>query len=72
MRYEVETLTNVTHPNNVDMRVDGHTLTIVVDLSRDLGPSKSGRSRIIATTAGNLRLPGGAVVGLNVYRSAQS
>lgn len=56
---------------NVAMKVEGNTLTIVVDLNGDQGRSASGKTTVIATTSGNLAIPGannGAVLGLNVYR----
>ena len=54
---------------NVSMEVEGDILKIKVDLSKDFGPSKSGKTRIIATTAGNISIPGtDAKIGLNIYR----
>ena len=55
---------------NVEMTVDGNTLTIKVDLSKEFGPSSSGKTIIIASTEGNVIIPGHeeAKVGLNVYR----
>ncbi len=54
---------------NIDMQIDGTKLIITVDLSKDLGPSKSGKTRIIATTAGNITIPGtDAKAGINIYR----
>jgi hypothetical protein len=55
---------------NVEMTVDGNILTIKVDLSKDFGPSSSGKTIIIASTEGNVVIPehGEAKVGLNVYR----
>lgn len=55
---------------NVEMTVDGNTLTIKVDLSKAFGPSSSGKTIIIASTEGNVAIPGHeeAKVGLNVYR----
>ena len=57
---------------NVSLEVEGNILTIKVDLSKDFGPSKtskSGKTRIIATTGGNVEVPGtDATIGLNVYR----
>ncbi len=35
---------------NVQMVVEGNTLTIKVDLSKEFGPSASGKTIIIATT----------------------
>ena len=54
---------------NVELSVKGDILTIVVDLTRDFGPSSSGKTIIVASTEGNFPLPGRKeVVGLNVYR----
>ena len=54
---------------NVDISVQGNTLTITVDLSQAFGPSSSGKTIIIASTEGNYPIPGRAeVVGLNVYK----
>lgn len=56
---------------NMEMTVEGNILTITVDLSKNLGLSKSEKSIKIATSAGNLRVPGtNATIGLNVYRKA--
>ena len=56
---------------NVQMSVDGKTLTITVDLSGNQGRSKSGKTVIIATTGGNQPVPGSdAIVGLNIYKRA--
>ena len=55
---------------NVEMTVDGNVLTIRVDLSKEFGPSSSGKTIIIASTEGNAAIPGREEikVGLNVYR----
>jgi len=55
---------------NVDMKVEGNKLIITVDLSKDFGPSKSGKTTIIATTGGNISVPGNEAVrvGLNIYK----
>ena len=55
---------------NVEMRVEHGKLVVTVDLAKELGPSSSGKSVIIATTEGNVDVPGAADVkiGLNVYR----
>ncbi|MHB8830486.1 MAG: hypothetical protein ACYC6Q_13285 [Syntrophales bacterium] len=55
---------------NVEMKVDGNILSIWVDLSKDFGPSSSGKTIIIASTEGNVAVDGHeeAKVGLNVYR----
>jgi len=54
---------------NVEMKVEGNVLTITVDLAKDFGPSASGKTRIIASTQGNVAVPErDEVIGLNVYR----
>jgi hypothetical protein len=54
---------------NVELTVEGMTLTIKVDLSKEFGPSSSGKTILIATTEGNITVPGRQEkVGLNVYR----
>ena len=54
---------------NVEMTVEGTILTITVDLSKEFGPSASGKTIIIASTEGNVKIPNREeIVGLNVYR----
>lgn len=54
---------------NVELTVDGTMLTIRVDLSKDFGPSSSGKTTIIASTEGNVSIPGREEkIGLNIYK----
>lgn len=54
---------------NVEMSVEDDILTISVDLSQEFGPSKSGKTTIIASTEGNKSVPGREEkIGLNIYR----
>ena len=55
---------------NVDMKVEGDVLTIKVDLTKEFGPSASGKTIIIASTEGNIAIPEKEEVkiGLNVYK----
>jgi len=55
---------------NVLMNVDGNVLTIKIDMSKDFGPSTSGKNIIIASTEGNQSVPDKEEikVGLNVYK----
>ena len=54
---------------NVDMKVEGNILVIRVDLSKEFGPSSSGKTIIIASTEGTVAIPDREEkVGLNVYR----
>jgi hypothetical protein len=54
---------------NVEMSIEGNILTIKVDLSKDFGPSASGKTIIIASSEGNQPIPGKEAVkiGLNIY-----
>ena len=54
---------------NVEMTVEGNILTMTVDLTKEFGPSSSGKTIIIASTEGNVSVPDrDEKVGLNVYR----
>jgi hypothetical protein len=54
---------------NVEMSVNGNILTIKVDLTKEFGPSASGKTIIIASTEGNVAVGDRPEkVGLNVYR----
>jgi hypothetical protein len=54
---------------NVQMTVNGNLLTITVDLSKEFGPSSSGKTIIIASTEGNVTIPQREEkIVLNVYR----
>ena len=55
---------------NVEIKVEHGKLTILVDLTKEIGPSASGKNVIIATTGGNVDIPGteDIKIGLNVYR----
>ncbi|MDD4300576.1 MAG: hypothetical protein PHO78_07995 [Methanomicrobium sp.] len=55
---------------NVEMTKNGCFLLIKVDLSKDFGESKSGKSVTIASTEGNISIPGDddIKIGLNVYQ----
>jgi len=54
---------------NVQMTVAGNILTITVDLTKEFGPSSSGKTIIIASTEGNVVVPErDEKIGLNVYR----
>lgn len=61
---------NILSMKNVDLKIDGDILTIKVDLNKDFGESKSGKSITIASTEGNQSLPDKEEIkiGLNIYR----
>jgi hypothetical protein len=54
---------------NLDMKVEGNILTIIVDLSKRHGESKSGKSITIASTEGNISVPDHEEIkiGVNIY-----
>ncbi len=54
---------------NVEIKVEGNILTMKVDLTKEFGPSASGKTIIIASTEGNISIPDrDEKIGLNVYR----
>jgi len=55
---------------NVEMSVANNILTIKVDLTQEFGPSSSGKTIIIASTEGNISIPGDEEkkIGLNIYK----
>ncbi len=55
---------------NVEMNLEGNILTIKVDITKEFGPSSSGKTIIIATTEGNIAIPDkdDVKIGLNVYK----
>ncbi len=54
---------------NVELTVEGTMLTIKVDLSKDFGPSSSGKTTIVASTEGNVTIPDREEkIGLNIYK----
>jgi hypothetical protein len=56
---------------NLKITPNGTKLIIEVDLTKVVGPSKSGKNTIIATTGGNMSIdtPKGEVtIGVNVYK----
>ena len=55
---------------NVEIKTEGTILTVKIDLSKNQGPSKTGKSILIASTEGNTAISPGLFMGLNVYRKA--
>ena len=54
---------------NVKWEVKDDKLIIEIDLTMELGPSKSGKTITIPSTRGNQKIEGtDAVIGLNVYK----
>jgi hypothetical protein len=55
---------------NVAMEVKGTKLIITVDMAKNVGKSKSGKSTVVGSTQGNVSVPGyeDVKVGVNVYK----
>jgi len=55
---------------NVEMKLEENILTIKVDLTKEFGPSASGKTIIIASTEGNISVPDKdeVKIGLNIYK----
>jgi hypothetical protein len=55
---------------NVEMKIEGNILTVKVDLTKEFGPSASGKTIIIASTEGNISIPEkeDVKIGLNIYK----
>jgi len=55
---------------NVSIKVNGTKAIIELDLAQNFGASKSGKTDIIASTEGNITIPGTDIkLGLNAYKS---
>ena len=52
---------------------DGNTLVLTIDLMQDQGLSYSGKTQIVATTNGNIKVPehSDIVISVNAYRRPQ-
>ncbi len=53
---------------NMTATVKGNTLVIEVDLSKEIGPSASGKTILIASTGGNAQVAEGIFLGANLYK----
>lgn len=55
---------------NIEMKVEGDILTVRIDLTKDFGESRTGKTRIVASTVGNKPVEGkpGIYVGVNCYK----
>lgn len=57
--------------SGVMVRAEGTTLHIQVDLSKRLGPSKTGKTTVVASTKGIIKAPGsdndGVMYGFNAF-----
>lgn len=56
--------------DNVQIELKDNKAIITIDLSKEFGSSKSGKTIVVATTRGNIPIPGAENfrLGLNCYR----
>lgn len=56
--------------DNVHIEVKDNKAVITIDLSKDFGTSKSGKTIVVATTRGNVPIPGAENIrlGINCYK----
>lgn len=52
----------------ITAEMQGNTLVLRLNTAQDLGPSKSGKTHVVATTRGFVTLPNGQRVSLNLIR----
>ena len=64
------------HGDNVNAEIKGNKLLIEIDISKDYGPSKSGKTVTIASTRGNVKLQDAdgkaIVIGINCYKKPEA
>jgi hypothetical protein len=55
---------------NIKMTLEGDILKLEIDISKDFGTSKSGKTNVVATTEGNMPVPNhpNIRIGANVYK----
>lgn len=55
---------------NVQIVRKGNIVTLTIDVSKSYGPSKSGKTEMIASTQGNVRIEGseGLSLGVNLWK----
>jgi hypothetical protein len=55
---------------NVKMSVKGNILLVEIDLTKEFGLSSTGKSKTVASTKGNVAVPGheDVKIGINCYR----
>jgi hypothetical protein len=55
---------------NITISVDGEIMKIEIDLAKDFGKSKSGKTLVVASSEGNVPVPDhpNMRLGINVYK----
>ena len=56
--------------DNVKIEVENNKAIITIDLTKDFGKSSSGKTIVVASTRGNIPIPGAETyyLGLNCYK----
>jgi hypothetical protein len=54
--------------DNVSVKLDGSVLVLGIDMSKNLGASKSGKSNLVATTHGIIDVGNGVQLSLTAFR----
>lgn len=59
--------------DNVQIKVNDNKAVITIDLTKDFGLSKSGKTIVVATTRGNVPIPGSDTIkiGINCYKYSE-
>jgi hypothetical protein len=72
LRHQTERKLRVkTSVKNIETKLDGNKLTLVIDLDKEFGLSSSGKSVTVASTQGNVSVPGREEIkmGINIYKT---
>lgn len=59
--------TAIAKPTNVNHEIKGDILFIGIDMTKRNGKSKSGKTTIVGSTHGSVKLPNGVVFSVNAY-----
>lgn len=54
--------------NQISVKEEGDEIVVRFKKDKQIGPSSSGKSTLIATTRGNQKLPNGMTLAVNCYR----
>ena len=61
--------TKETPGDGIEVVQNGETVTVTFKANADFGLSKSGKTKIVASTRGGHKLPGGLTLSVNAYRA---
>lgn len=53
---------------NCEIKIEGSKAIIIIDLTKEFGPSATGKTTVVASTRGNVQIAPGVKLGLNAYR----